>query len=119
MDLTQLTLTEHMQLKKEQKELNKLYKGKHKLDMDCISMLNFLLNEKPETTVKELHEELGLCKTSIYIKLTILANKKLIKKEHAKTNRNMYIISLNNETKVKKMIKTTEQIVESRGMFMF
>lgn len=119
MDLTQLTLTEHMELKKEQKELNKLYKDKHKLDMDCISMLNFLLKEKPETTVKELHEELGLCKTSIYIKLKLLTNKKLIKKQHAKTNKNMYVISLNNESKVKKIIKTTEKIVESRGMFMF
>lgn len=119
MDLTQLTLTEHMELKKEQKELNKLYKDKHKLDMDCISMLNFLLKEKTETTVTELHEELGLCKTSIYIKLKILSNKKLIKKEHSKTNKNMYIISLNDKTKTKKIIKTTEQMIESRGMFMF
>lgn len=117
MELTNLTLSDHRDIKREQKALNKLYKAHHNLDMDCISILDYLEHNK-DATINDLHEELGLCKSSIYVKTSLLKERGLIKKEKAIFNGRMYIMSLEDRSRANKITKDSKNIVQSRSVLM-
>lgn len=116
MDLSNLSLEEHKDIKREQKELNKLYKEKFHIDMDCVSIIDYV-SSHDNVTINDLHEELGLCKSSIYIKVRLLDKMNFINR--LKQNTNMYTITIDNKHKVSKLIKNVKSIIDSRSLLVF